>query len=191
MSYLDTSLSLVQKQYSHTNLSELIKQRALVWDKYFGQAVEKAKEEIFDIRTCSAQALDNYWGMLFKLGRVYTIGSTTYNLNDDQYREILRLRMFARNWDGSIVTLNAFLAEFFKDRGHVYAFDYQTMSYQVYITDFELEQWELDIFQNYDILPRCAGVQILVVYEIGDAFGFKDSDGEPWNSAPFRTYIRL
>lgn len=185
--FREKSLNVLQQQYGYTNVSDLILKKAAIWDKYMGNIAGKFVEEVLDFNTCTSSALDYYWGKILKITRTFTDDNgNLFSLNDEQFREIIKIRAFSTTWDGTIATLNEFLKELFYDRGHVYAIDRQNMTSQVYVFTFRIEEWEKYLFLNKDILPRCAGIGVSI-YELtsDDIFGFEGTEFQPFNQGVF------
>ena len=66
------ALDNLYREFGYTNVSDLIVKRADVWDKYFGNIAEIFEQEILNLDTCVSEALDYYWGRLYKITRVFT-----------------------------------------------------------------------------------------------------------------------
>ena len=159
-------LNTLQKQYTYTNLSDLLYKKAELIDEYLGDLTSKFGKEVLNYNTCSSDALDYFWGQIFKINRNFKDNKgNTFTLTDEQFREVIKIRAFGTTWDGTISSVNLFLSNLFKDRGVAYALDPQNMSFQVFAFNFELYDWEKFLFENNDILPRPAGVstQIKIV----------------------------
>ena len=175
MSFKEHITNIIQKQYADSNVADLLLNKASVWDKFFGLISERFLKEVLNFDTCSSEALDNYWGKLFKITRNFTNeDGETFSLTDEQFREVLKIRAFGTSWNGTVRQMNIFLPNIFGERGKIYMLDPQDMTYQIFLFQFELEDWEKYLFNNYDILPRCAGVgsQIQIVEPV-DYFALK------------------
>ena len=147
-----------------------------------GDIAKQFVADILDFNTCVPSALDYYWGKLLKVSRTFTdMDGNKFNLTDDQFREIIKLRAFATAWDGTITTLNRFLGNLFAERGLVYMIDRQDMNTQIYVFTYRLEDWEKYLFIHKDVLPRVAGVGT-AIYELttDTLIGFQGSDFQSW-----------
>ncbi|MBR2771603.1 MAG: DUF2612 domain-containing protein [Bacteroidales bacterium] len=187
--FREQTLNVLQQQYGYTNISDLVTRKADLWDKYMGNIAERFVSEILDYNTCIPAALDYYWGPLLKITRNFTDDyGNVFTLTDEQFREVLKIRAFGTTWDGTVATLNAFLANLFAGRGNVYMVDRQDMTAQIYVFTFRLEPWEQYLFTHRDVLPRCAGVGT-AIYEITQdtLFGFENEDNnwQPFNEGTF------
>ena len=177
------ALDNLQRQFGYTNVSDLIMKKAAVWDSYFGDIAEIFEKEILDLDTCIPDALDYYWGKLYKLSRVYiNEDDETVSLSDDMFREMLKIRAFGSRWNGTLVQMNEFMNNLFKNRGFVFVTDSQSMSGGLKYDFTKLSQEELWWFTNKDILPRQAGVGLEIhVMEIDSTFGFYGTELQPWS----------
>lgn len=175
MDFEKITLDCLQKQYGYTNISALMMEKAKVYNKYIGDLSQTFGKEILDYNTCIPQALDYFWGRIFKISRVFSDGDgTLFSLNDQQFREIIKIRAFGTTWDGSIESVNLFLSNLFKGRGQVYLIDPQDMSCELFVFDFKLEPWERYLFTQKDILPRPAGVGANILEVTEEFFGFEE-----------------
>lgn len=181
------SLDNLQRQFGYTNLSDLIMKRASVWDLYFGDIAERFETEILSLDTCVSEALDYYWGKLYKLSRSYTDASgNTVTLTDDLYREMLKIRAFGSRWNGTLADMNQYLSDLFAGKRFVTVTDSQSMSGGLKYEFSTLTDEELYLFANKDILPRQAGVGIEVhVIDVDTTFGFYGTELQPFNQGVF------
>lgn len=187
--FRQAALDVLQKQYTYTNISDLVLRKAEVLDKAFGDLSDTFVREILDFDTCIPEALDNYWGKVFRISRTFTDGDgNEFSISYDQFRQLIKIRAFATRWDGTAASMNEFLRDLYKDRGIAYMIDRQNMTVQVYVFMFQLEQWERYLFTTKDILPRPAGVGT-DIYELSesDLFGFQGTEFQPFNQGVFWT----
>lgn len=187
--FRQAALDVLQKQYTYTNISDLVLRKAAVLDQAFGDLSDTFVKEILDFDTCIPEALDYYWGKVFRISRTFTDDDgNEFSLTDSQYRQLIKIRAFATRWDGTALSMNEFLKDLYKDRGVAYMLDRQNMTVQVYVFSFELEQWERYLFTNKDVLPRPAGVGT-DIYELvsGKLFGFQGTEFQPFNQGVFWT----
>ena len=170
----DVAKNALEKQYTYTSVGDLAVQITSVYEQVFGQITKTFGNEILNFNTCTSEALDNFWGQIFKINRNFVDeNGDPMVLTDAQFREIIKIRAFGTTWDGAIQTMNTFLAELFKGRGSVYMLDPQNMTYEIFVFEFQLEDWERYLFANYDIFPRSAGVASYFEEVLGDVyFGF-------------------
>ena len=180
------ALDNLQKQFGYTNLSDLLMKRAAVWDNNFGDIAQKFEDEILNLDTCKSSALDYFWGKLYRITRKFEDGNgNILTLDDDTFREILKIRAFGCRWNGTVDSINEFLQNLFKDRGIVAVRDTQDMTVIVYMFGFNLSAEERYLFLNKDILPRPAGIGTSI-YEIpDDVLGFYGSKYLPFNDGRF------
>lgn len=155
------AIDSLQKQYGYTNVAKLVVEKADVFDKYIGDITDTFGIEVLDYNTCIPDALDYFWGRLFKITRTFKDElDVEFTLTDTQFREIIKIKAFSTSWQGDLNSLNLFLSNLFKDRGNAICIDLQNMASLIYAFDFELEDWEKTLFKKVNILPRCAGVGI-------------------------------
>ena len=187
--FKQAALDILQKQYTYTNISDLVLQKAEVLDTAFGDLSETFVKEILDFDTCIPEALDYYWGKVFRISRTFTDDDNNeFTITYDQFRQLIKIKAFATRWDGSALQMNEFLRDLYKDRGVAYMIDRQNMSVQVYVFTFGLEPWERYLFTNKDVLPRPAGVQTdIYEVDIGSLFGFQGTEFQPFNQGVFWT----
>lgn len=179
------ALDNLQKQFGYTNLSDLLMKRAEVWDKNFGDISQRFENDILNLDTCNSSALDYFWGKIYRITRTFEDGNgNQFVLDDDLFREILKIRAFGCRWNGSLTEMNEFLKNLFKDRGSCYVLDNKNMQ-EVFVFNFDLSPEEEYLFKNKDILPRPAGVGVLLLELSDDLLGFYGSDRLPFNDGVF------
>ena len=103
-----------------------------------------------------------------------TFGSTTpgvQGLSIDQRRLILRLRYFNLTMRPSVPQINAFLKDVFASEGEVYVLDGLDMT-AVYIFTYQPSASLRFVLNNFDILPRPAGVEIRTLVVTRKVWGF-------------------
>lgn len=187
--FREAALDVLQKQYTYTNISDLVLRKAEVLDDAFGDLSERFVREILDFDTCIPEALDYYWGKVFRISRTFVDeDGNEFTLTDNQFRQLIKIRAFATRWDGTALSMNEFLKDLYKDRGRAYMLDRQNMTVQVYVFMFQLEPWERYLFLTQDVLPRPAAVGT-DIYELspGELFGFEGTEFQPFNQGVFWT----
>lgn len=92
-------------------------------------------------------------------------------LTTEQKRLVLFLRYFQLTSNGTPLQINEFLARTFGDLGRVYVQDGLDMTC-TYLFEFAPSEALVFILQNFDILPRPAGVELKILISPADAFGF-------------------
>ncbi len=110
----------------------------------------------------------------FNNGNFNNTPGNSISLNVDQARLVLWLRGYQITSSGAIPEINRFLKYLFQEKlgiGSVYAFDNLDMT-MTYTFQFEPDQSLRFVFENFDILPRPAGVDINILYEPVPGWGF-------------------
>lgn len=153
---------------------------------FMDNAVTKFWEDfntnIFNLATCNTFGLE-LWGKLLGVARpTYTDHGTQIEYTDEQYRLVLRARIYLLTFDGSAYALNNFFKILFPE-------------YQVIITDNydmtvtigfaqEPEEEIKVIFRDDTFLPRPSGVEYIMDWatDYSKIFGFegmKHNNEEP------------
>lgn len=153
--------------------------------------------DVFDLRTANDFGL-SVWGRILGVPLVATVAGTgdrevfgfgNYNLNfengsfgrdtsgvvdlsTEQKRLVLFLRYFQLVSNGTVPEINAFLARMFGSQGSAYVLDSGDMDFAVYVFDFVPASSVLFVFEQFDLLPRPAGVGSRVLVKPRDSFGF-------------------
>lgn len=96
--------------------------------------------------------------------------SPIQTLTTEQARTVLRMRYFQITSRGTIPEINRFLSILFELEGGAFVRDNLDMNME-YVFLFPIPSKLQFIFENYDILPRPAGVEVSYVYEIPDITG--------------------
>lgn len=171
--YQQVSLNVLERQFGYTNVAALMIERANVFNQFLGDVVGDLINQFFNIDECDPVALDNYWGKLLGITRVFEDdGGNVYTLTDDEFREIIKIKLFF--WDGSLISLNEFFRNIFAGRGSFFAVDTQDMTTIKFVIGFSLTPNEIAMFTKFDIFPRPAGIgsRIQIVPAEQKYFGF-------------------
>lgn len=110
----------------------------------------------------------------FNNGNFASDTGTTYQLPTESARILLRLRYFQLTSVGAVPEINRMLKYVFKNYGLAYVEDNLDMTMR-YVFTFPLNSDLLYIFNNFDVLPRPAGVGSTFIQGDVKFFGF----GEP------------
>lgn len=102
-------------------------------------------------------------------------GSSTYQLDTTTQLIALQLRYFQLTSSGTVPEINRVLKYVFKNFGHAWLLDNHDMT-QTYIFNFPVTFNLQYLFNNYDILPRPAGVESHWVDATLIYFGFRTTD---------------
>jgi hypothetical protein len=99
----------------------------------------------------------------------------TYQLPLETKRIALQLRYFQLTGSGTVPEVNRMLAYVFRNYGKAWLMDYHDMA-QEYVFDFPVTFDLKYLFNNYDILPRPAGVSSTWIDATLVYFGFAPDD---------------
>lgn len=100
-----------------------------------------------------------------------TAGSISLTI--DQKRIVLQLRYFQLVTRGAIPEINRFLKRVFADLGQVYVLDGLDMT-MTYVFTFVPSSGLQFVLEQYDVLPRPAGVKLKILVLTEPAFGFDE-----------------
>jgi hypothetical protein len=92
-------------------------------------------------------------------------------LSEFQKRMILRLRYFQITTNGTVPEVNKFLAHVFADWGGAYVVDNGSMSI-AYVFSMQLPSDLMLVIEQFDLLPRPAGVEVTILTNSPMRFGF-------------------
>lgn len=107
----------------------------------------------------------------FTRGNFAQTDGYTYILPKETARILLRLRYYQLTTAGTVPEINRMLKDVFSDKGSAYLLDGNNMT-QLYIFGFEPGSDLRFIFDNFDILPRPAGVGSSYRIEVVPSWGF-------------------
>lgn len=116
----------------------------------------------------------------FELGTFGRLGSGVTGLSLEQKRLVLRLRYFQLISDGSVPHTNFVLRQVF---GQGYVVDNHDMT-ATYVFETELPIAVRTLIDQFDLLPRPAGVDINIIYLTDPVFGF-GPENYNFENAPF------
>lgn len=92
-------------------------------------------------------------------------------LSLEQKRLVIRLRFFQLVSKGTVPEINAFLAEVFGEKGNVWVADSHDMTLVTYFFNFQPDSALAFILEQYDLLPRPAGVGVRYQVQVKPSFG--------------------
>lgn len=144
-------------------------------------------KNVLNIQTANDYGL-SIWGLLLGVPRNYIVNGETLTLTTSQYRTVILARMQLIKMRGTVPEINKLLKLLFGQYGKAYVIDNHDMT-MTYHFNFNLTDLQIAVLNNVKLLPRPAGVNILLVALGNDVFGFNGSGALPFNQAPFATYI--
>lgn len=130
-------------------------------------------KNIFNLATCNTFGLE-LWGRLLGVARpTYLDGGVEVEYTDEQYRLVLRARIFLLTFDGSIYSLNKFFKMLFPEYPVII-----TDNYDMTVTIGFVQEPTDDIktiFRDENFLPRPAGVEYIMDWQTdySTVFGFE------------------
>ena len=195
-------------QYENApNTKALIQAKQDLWDADFSDFWEHFLTDIFDIKTANTFGL-SVWAIILGVPIVYNFpgagvegwgfgqyrknftqgnfqGQTgvNYSLSEATARVVLQLRYYALIGTCTAPAINRMLADIFADYGTCYVTDGLDMTHR-YVFNFILPSDLEYAFNNFDVLPRPAGVNQSRVVIIEPPFGF-NADAQNFNHGNF------
>ena len=137
---------------------------------------------------------DNYFGFKEATGsqpfgqapfyRPTTV-TNEYNLSDDAFRTLIKLKMLSNITMLTIPAMNQMLRNLFTGRGRCYVTDPGGMA-MFFVFEFALHPWETAILTQSGALPTPTGVLSNIMYSDSMTFGFKQQTGaQPFKQGTF------
>lgn len=144
-------------------------------------------QNAFDIETSVGDQLD-ILGKYMGISRSGNIFSGFTVLSDEDYRQILKIKIIQNNFGSSLSIIQDFLNTFFNSE--IYVFDYldMRMSYYVNVT---ITSTVLEFIILNDLLPRPMAVQLgatIYAADLTSFYGFRTYDHEGVNNTPMNSY---
>lgn len=195
---IDLSQGVLWQYNDAARLQALLLQRQLWYDNNQSAFWENWYNDVFNLETANDFGL-SVWAIILNVPLVanspevpfrpsFGFGAHNLNFHDpsnfapapssaimlttEQKRLILRLRYFQLITRGTPFEINAFLKTLFGDQGPAYVLDGLDMTCE-YVFQFFPPSKILFVFEHFDILPRPAGVELRILVNPGDSFGFK------------------
>lgn len=187
-------------------------------NQYFDPAIDFQAffDYVWNVDTAQGFGLD-IWGAIVNVGRNLTVPNTdldvlgfkqgdgepfgqapfyngqpttmTYTLDDESYRKLILVKALSNISICSAPSINQQLKNLFPGRGRCYVNDYRDMTMRLTF-EFELESFEVAILTQSNAITRPAAVEVILISDLVDRFGFKQGDGEPFNQGTFYTTTR-
>lgn len=111
----------------------------------------------------------------FTHGNFFRNNPSAVQLTVEQARTVLRMRYFQITSKGTVPEINKFMNILFGSQGGCYVVDNYDMTASYFFL-FTLPSALKYLFNNYDILPRPAGVKVTSGTAVMPAFGFGDNN---------------
>ncbi|OWK47546.1 DUF2612 domain-containing protein [Fimbriiglobus ruber] len=195
---VDLLRAILWQYTTATNLQGLLNQKAVWYDTNQTQFWEDWYTNVFDLATANDFGL-SVWSIILGLplfvntgtptGPVFGFdaqtgynfdngifgGSTSYDLPTETKRIALQLRYFQLTSSGTVPETNRMLKYVFRNYGPAWLIDYHDMA-QAYVFNFPVTFDLQYLFNNYDVLPRPAGVSSTWIDATLVYFGFATGD---------------
>lgn len=126
--------------------------------------------DVLNIKTANDYGLA-IWGSLLQIPRTYLVNGENLTLSTNQYRTVILARLRLLKTRATVPEINKLLQFLFGQYGKAYVVDNYNMT-MTYHFNFNLSDLQLAILQNITLLPRPAGVKIIIVAVGGNVFGF-------------------
>jgi len=195
--FTDLSLALLWQYDKAVRLQSLVAAKQGWYDGQHSAFWSDWIRDVFDLRTANDFGL-TVWAQILNLpllalapasGDREVFGFGDFNLNfengnfgrdidaalslsTEQRRLALRLRYFQLVTRGTVPEVNAFLAVLFGDEGNAYVLDSLDMETATYVFDFLPDPSVTFVLEQFDLLPRPAGVGVRILINPADRFGF-------------------
>lgn len=194
--FTDLRLALLWQYDKAARLQALIDAKQAWYDAQHSAFWSDWVRDVFDLRTANDFGL-SVWARILNVpllaiapgsGDREVFGFGEFNLNfengnfgrdrdaalsltTEQRRLALRLRYFQLVSRGTVPEINGFLRTLFGDQGLAYVLDGLDMSL-TYVFTFLPDPSVLFVLEQFDLLPRPAGVRVSILINPADRFGF-------------------
>lgn len=98
--------------------------------------------------------------------------SGNQSLTIEQQRLVIKLRYFQLTSRGTVPEINRFMNQLFSSQGGVFVIDPHDMSFAIYQFNFSPDSQLRFILDEFDLLPRPAGVGVKWQVQMRPVFGF-------------------
>lgn len=144
---------------------------------------------VWNVETAQGFGLD-IWGRIVQVSRdVFT--NPVFSLQDGPYKSLILLKALSNLSASDAPSINKLLTNWMAGRGRCYVTDPGNMQ-MIYVFEFLLEPFELQIITKGGIFLRPSGVGGTVINNATKSFGFREGGSRAYtgfNQAPFvRTY---
>lgn len=154
---IDLSKVILWQYDDATKFKEMVASEQLFMDNAVTKFWQDFNKDIFNLSTCNTFGLE-LWGKLLGVARpTYTDHGTEVEYNDEQYRLVLRARIYLLTFDGSGKALNQFFKMIFPDYPVIIT-DNLDMSVDISFAN-EPPQEIKTVLNDSLFLPRPSGVQ--------------------------------
>lgn len=193
----------LEYQYRNTNIEALLNGIESIKQNTIYNAIETFKNDYRNLATAQGNALD-LWGKRLKFARYLPLNDkVTYNkfnfynkffkelkftnlskanfvtLPDYEYRFILMLIFKGRHTIITIPNLNILASELFLTIGlNCKVFETPNLGKIKYIVNSKAPLWLKFVCENFDVLPRPAGIGAQIIEDLKKPIGFNQKEAE-------------
>lgn len=145
-------------------------------------------KDVLNISTANDYGL-SIWGSILQIPKTFLVNGVEETIDTEMYRNIIQARMLLLRTRATLPEINEFLKYVFGKYGKAYVVDNNDMTIS-YMFSFVLSALQIAIIQTIPLLPKPAGVKMIIVSSGNKVFGFNGSNAYPFNQAPFAAYLR-
>lgn len=170
---IDLSKVILWQYDDATKLKAMVANEQVFMDTAVTKFWQDFNKDIFDLSTCNTFGLE-LWGKLLGVARpTYTDHGTEVEYNDEQYRLVLRARIYLLTFDGSGKALNQFFKMLFPEYPVIIT-DNLDMTVDISFAN-EPPQEIKTVLTDSLFLPRPSGVQYNINWTVDytTVFGFE------------------
>lgn len=170
---IDLSKVILWQYDDASNFKALVDKEQTFMDDAVTKFWEDFNKDVFNLSTCNTFGLE-LWGRLLGVARpTYSSGGTQHEYNDEQYRLVLRARIYLLTFDGSAKALNQFFKMLFPEYPVIIT-DNLDMTVSINFAN-EPTQEIKTVLNNSLFLPRPSGVEYIINWTVDydKVFGFE------------------
>lgn len=173
---IDLNKVILWQYNDATKLKSIVSNQQSFMDTNLTDFIRGWERNVFRLDDCDSFGL-TVWGRLLNAPRpVYTINNEKHVFNDEQYRLLLKAKIYLLNFNGTCSNLNEFLKKFFPNVQFSVVDNYNmTVTIQV-LSEMSDDLKPVLIYDGF--LPRPSGVEYLFDFgtDYTTIFGFEGSE---------------
>ena len=176
-------------QYNNSPaINSLMKSKQAWYDVNHNNFWNDYIKNVLNISTANEYGL-TIWGSILQIPRTFMVNGVETTVDIEMYRNIIKARMLLLRTRATVPDINSFLKKIFGKYGKAYVTDNNDMTI-TYKFGFNLSSLQVAIIQSISLLPKPAGVKMVVMATGNKVFGFNGSNAYPFDQAPFVSYLR-